>query len=168
MPVVERRPGYRSVVLAGSSAHLADSLRRHALFRKAEGVDFQRERLATPDGPIFCCSTGARGTQYPRRALVILSHGLGGNSRRPYIIRNGASPCAAARGFDVLAWNFRGCGGELNALSRYYHSLVRPTIYGLSSPAPTAVTSAPLPRVVGFQRWRQRDVALSGRGARAR
>jgi len=27
-----------------------------------------------------------------------------------------------AAGWDVLAWNFRGCGGEANRLLRFYHS----------------------------------------------
>jgi predicted alpha/beta-fold hydrolase len=27
-----------------------------------------------------------------------------------------------AAGWDVLAWNFRGCGGEANRLQRFYHS----------------------------------------------
>jgi len=32
-----------------------------------------------------------------------------------------------AQDLTVLAWNFRGCGGELNTTSRFYHAARRPT-----------------------------------------
>ncbi len=52
--------------------------------------------------------------------LVILSHGLEGSSNQTYIRGMGAEMQRA--GWDVLAWNFRGCSGEPNRLPRAYHS----------------------------------------------
>ncbi len=114
MPVVERSNYVPSFLLG--SAHLQTVW--PTLFRKVTGVDFQRERMATPDGD-FLLLDWLRGAT-PAPTLVILSHGLEGNSRRPYI--TGMARALHSRGFDVLAWNFRGCGGELNTKSRFYHS----------------------------------------------
>src|SRR5690606_14605620 len=52
--------------------------------------------------------------------LVIISHGLEGNSRRPYML--GMAREFIVRGFDVLSWNFRGCSDELNQTVIFYHS----------------------------------------------
>lgn len=52
--------------------------------------------------------------------LAILSHGLEGHSRRPYMI--GLTRALLAAGWDVLAWNFRSCGGVMNRQPRFYHS----------------------------------------------
>lgn len=51
--------------------------------------------------------------------LVILSHGLEGDSHRPYLA--GMAKHLAANGFDCLAWNYRSCGGEMNRQPRFYH-----------------------------------------------
>ncbi|MCR9250531.1 MAG: alpha/beta fold hydrolase [bacterium] len=52
--------------------------------------------------------------------LVIISHGLEGSSDRPYI--QGAVKICVDNGFDVIAWNYRGCSGEINKKARFYHS----------------------------------------------
>jgi len=54
------------------------------------------------------------------RRLAILSHGLEGHSRRPYIL--GLTRALMKEGWDVLAWNFRSCGGVMNRQPRFYHS----------------------------------------------
>lgn len=51
--------------------------------------------------------------------LLILSHGMEGDSRRKYIL--GMAGAFLAEGWDVLAWNYRGCGPEMNAKPRLYH-----------------------------------------------
>jgi predicted alpha/beta-fold hydrolase len=52
--------------------------------------------------------------------LVIISHGLEGNSQRPYML--GMAKLLVQQGYDVICWNFRACGEELNRQPRLYHS----------------------------------------------
>lgn len=51
---------------------------------------------------------------------VILSHGLEGNSERPYIL--GMAKIFFSAGWNVLAWNYRGCNGKINNSIKSYHS----------------------------------------------
>lgn len=88
------------------------------LCRRVENVGFVRERLSIPDGD-FLNLDWLRASSHGSR-LAILSHGLEGNSRRQYMA--GMARALHAQGFDVLAWNYRGCGGELNDRARFYHS----------------------------------------------
>lgn len=77
------------------------------------------ERLELPDGDFlelrWMLGQGSGG-----RPLALLSHGLEGSVDAIYI-RSMAWTLAAA-GWDVLAWNYRGCGGIENRLRRFYHS----------------------------------------------
>ncbi len=54
------------------------------------------------------------------RTLVVLLHGLGGDSKRPYIV--GPAKLFNDHGIDTVGINFRGCSGENNRLYRTYHS----------------------------------------------
>lgn len=51
--------------------------------------------------------------------VLILSHGLEGDMQRPYIL--GTAKIFYANGWDVISWNNRSCGGEMNRLPRLYH-----------------------------------------------
>ena len=79
-------------------------------------TDFVRERLELPDGDFLDLDWLRRGA----RRLAILAHGLEGSSTQTYI--RGMAATLADAGWDVLAWNFRGCSGEPNRLPRAYHS----------------------------------------------
>ncbi len=93
-----------------------------SLFRKVEGINYLRERIKTNDGDFLdvdlsnCKSLNHQLT----KSLIILSHGLEGDSSRQYI--TGMVKNFNAHGFDCLAWNFRSCSGELNQTKRFYHS----------------------------------------------
>jgi predicted alpha/beta-fold hydrolase len=52
--------------------------------------------------------------------VVILSHGLEGNSKRSYML--GMIKALNKNGWDGAAYNFRGCSGEPNRQLRSYHS----------------------------------------------
>ena len=51
---------------------------------------------------------------------VILSHGLEGNSEKPYIL--GMAKIFFSAGWNVIAWNYRGCNGIINNSIKSYHS----------------------------------------------
>ena len=87
-----------------------------ALLRRGGKIKFERERLELPDGDFLDLRWLRRG----RERLAILSHGLEGSADQAYI--RGMSAALADSGWDVLAWNFRGCGDEPNRLVRFYHS----------------------------------------------
>lgn len=76
----------------------------------------RHERLELADGDFVDLRWYRAG--HPR--LAVLSHGLEGSAEAVYIRSMTAALLAA--GWDVLAWNFRGCGGVDNRLPRSYHS----------------------------------------------
>ncbi len=86
------------------------------LFRNIKGVHYVRERIETPDSDFidldWSCIGGNRA--------VLISHGLEGHSRRSYVL--GMIKAFNKRGWDAIAFNFRGCSGEPNRLLRSYHS----------------------------------------------
>jgi uncharacterized protein len=89
-----------------------------ALFRKIRNVTYTRERILTEDDD-FLNLDWARSAGHSK-GLVILSHGLEGDSQRQYIL--GMVRALTRNGYDCLAWNYRSCGGEMNHQVRFYHS----------------------------------------------
>ncbi len=87
-----------------------------ALFRKVVIQKPVRERIETPDGDFLDLDWYRSGSE----RLIIISHGLEGNSTRPYVL--GMVREFVLKGFDVLAWNFRGCSEEMNRKVIFYHS----------------------------------------------
>ncbi|TDQ18531.1 hypothetical protein DFQ04_0333 [Algoriphagus boseongensis] len=87
-----------------------------ALFRKVDFQKPERERISTPDGDFLDLDW----YKNHKPKLVLISHGLEGNSSRPYIM--GMVREFVQNGFDALAWNYRGCGDELNNKPIFYHS----------------------------------------------
>ena len=85
-------------------------------------VSFVREQLELADGDFLLLdwAYASDNGKPSSRKLVILSHGLEGDSSRSYMR---AMAIAMNRcGRDVLARNFRGCGGPMNRLPTLYHS----------------------------------------------
>ncbi|MFC0263531.1 YheT family hydrolase [Fontibacter flavus] len=87
-----------------------------SLFRATPPLPFERERISTPDEDFLDLDWLRNGSE----SLVIISHGLEGNSQRPYM--KGMARQFFTNGFDVLNWNFRGCSEELNNRPIFYHS----------------------------------------------
>ena len=113
MPVIDV-PDYRAPFpwLGGHLQTLASGLSRGL------SMDYERERIYTPDGDFLDLDWLRLGSA--SRGLAIIAHGLEGHSRRPYVM--GMARAFHRRGYDVLAWNFRGCSGEPNRKLRFYHS----------------------------------------------
>ena len=86
------------------------------LFRVIKPPRYRRERLTTEDDDFLDLDWLQSG--YKR--LAVVSHGLEGDSTRHYVI--GMARAMAAHGWDVLAWNFRGCGGEINRQPKFTHN----------------------------------------------
>lgn len=113
-----------------------------AVRRRVPAVDWRRERIETPDGDFLDLDHGGPGA----KRVAILSHGLEGNANQPYM--RGMAQALMKRGWDVVAWNCRGCSGEMNRRLRFYHS-------GSSDDLGTV-----LGHVLGQGRWER--VALVG------
>jgi predicted alpha/beta-fold hydrolase len=74
------------------------------------------EVLELPDGDFLLlewltCGAGR---------LAVLGHGMEGSSRSVYV--RGLGQHLSQAGWDVLAWNLRGCGGVENRLPGWYHA----------------------------------------------
>ena len=89
-----------------------------SLFRTVEGVTYERERLELADGDFLDLDWMRTGKTHA--PVAIIAHGLEGSSERAYV--RGLVRAIHRRGWDVLAWNLRGCSGEPNRLLRTYHS----------------------------------------------
>lgn len=87
------------------------------LLRRVPVVTRRRERLELPDGDFLDLDWAIENAS---ERLVLLTHGLEGASSDTYI--QGMAWACLRAGWDVLAWNFRGCSGEPNRLLVSYHS----------------------------------------------
>ena len=88
-----------------------------SVFRKVKGIQYQRERIQTPDDDFLDLDWSVINQN---NKLVILSHGLEGDASRQYM--TGMVKIFNEAGYDCLAWNFRSCSGEMNLTTRFYHS----------------------------------------------
>tara|TARA_R110002111_G_scaffold103_7_gene1780 strand:+ start:23 stop:991 length:969 start_codon:yes stop_codon:yes gene_type:complete len=112
MPAVKISNYYRNQLLF--NGHLQTIY--PAIFRKKVDLPFERERIKTPDGDFLDLDWLKGGSN----SLVIISHGLEGNSQRPYM--TGMAKVFFDAGYDVLNWNFRGCSESMNTKPIFYHS----------------------------------------------
>jgi hypothetical protein len=79
-------------------------------------IAMESERLELEDGDFL----DMNWLRKDRDRVAILSHGLEGCAENGYI--RGMAGALDGADWDVLAWNFRGCGKEPNRLLRFYHS----------------------------------------------
>ena len=87
-----------------------------SLFRKVAAPNPARERITTSDGDFLDLDWYRKG----KSKLVIISHGLEGNSTRAYML--GMVNSFLKNDYDVLTWNFRSCSDEMNKQVIFYHS----------------------------------------------
>ncbi|HMP99056.1 MAG TPA: alpha/beta fold hydrolase [Cyclobacteriaceae bacterium] len=87
-----------------------------ALFRKVDLAAYKRERIELQDQDFLDLDWLVQSSE----KLVILCHGLEGNSTRHYI--KGMAKVFYEHDYDILALNYRGCSGESNRLNRFYNS----------------------------------------------
>ncbi len=87
-----------------------------SLFRKVRIYPYEHERISTQDDDFL----DLFWLKQKLKRLVIISHGLEGNAHRAYV--KGMARTFYENEFDVLAWNYRGCGEEMNRTLRFYHS----------------------------------------------
>ncbi len=111
MPVLTQSTFRRSPLLF--NGHLESIA--PALFRKITDVTYERERLTLTDGDFVDLDW----IDNHSKQLVLLSHGLEGNSTRQYVA--GMARFFSEKKWDVLAWNCRSCSGEMNRALRMYH-----------------------------------------------
>jgi len=86
-----------------------------AVFRTVGGISYTRERFTLSDGDFVDLDWVREGNNQ----LVILIHGLEGDSSRHYI--KGTGKVFQKAQFDLLAFNCRSCSGEINNALRLYN-----------------------------------------------
>jgi predicted alpha/beta-fold hydrolase len=113
MPILSS--SYTKVPLFYLNGHLETII--PSIWRKIEGVSYQREKIDTPDGDFLNLDWSRIGGE----RLLIVSHGLEGDSQRHYA--RALVKLFNKQGIDVLVWNNRSCGGEgeLNLQPVLYH-----------------------------------------------
>lgn len=101
-----------------------------SVFRKVKGIYYTRERLELSDGDFLDLDWNfSENIAFNQSAilkietlikktnkLAIFTHGFLGNSTRPYLL--GGVKAFKLVGYDALAWNHRGLGGENNRLEK--------------------------------------------------
>jgi predicted alpha/beta-fold hydrolase len=87
-----------------------------AVTRRVKIRPYDRERIETPDNDFLDLDWLKNNS----KKLVIISHGLEGNTSRAYM--KGMAKIFHSQGYNVLAWNYRGCSEEMNRQIRFYHS----------------------------------------------
>lgn len=90
-----------------------------AKLRVVPKISQTRERLQLDDGDFVDIDWSSSESGNSKKVLVIL-HGLDGNAQRPYVV--GLAHYFNNNGWDVAAFNFRGCSGEINKLYRSYNA----------------------------------------------
>ncbi|MFC5625038.1 YheT family hydrolase [Algoriphagus winogradskyi] len=112
-----------------------------SLFRKVTAPPPFKERINTSDGDFLDLDWYRQN----KSKLVIISHGLEGNSTRAYML--GMVNTFMGKGYDVLTWNFRSCSDEMNKQVIFYHS---GATYDLDLVVQHAITAYEEINLIGF------------------
>ncbi|MBL4623623.1 MAG: alpha/beta fold hydrolase [Flavobacteriales bacterium] len=111
MPLIES--SYKAPLLFGGG-HTSTILTK--LFRKVDGVSFNRKRISTPDNDFLDLDFSKKGNG----KIAVLVHGLEGSSESTYM--QGMAKELNNNEWDAVCFNMRGCSGEVNLLFSAYHS----------------------------------------------
>ena len=87
-----------------------------AVLRRTRLPEYTRERITTPDDDFLDLDWLL---QPKHDALVILSHGLEGNTQKGYI--RAMAKAFFEQHYSVLAWNNRSCSGEMSRTLKVNH-----------------------------------------------
>lgn len=87
-----------------------------SVMRRLDHGFYERERIETSDDDFLDIDWARAGND----RVAVLSHGLEGNSRRPYMV--GMAAMLNQHGWDAVAWNYRTCSEEMNRQLRMYHN----------------------------------------------
>jgi len=112
MPIIKNSPYNNKKPFYFLNSHFETMI--PSLFYKVKDVAYQRERLELDDGDFLDLDWLKCGSE----KVMILNHGMEGDSKRHYIKR--FSKFFHKKGWDILAWNYRSCSGELNRLAKFY------------------------------------------------
>lgn len=88
-----------------------------SVLRKAPRVTQEKERLELADGDFIDLEWCRQGNG---SRLVIFCHGLEANAGASYVQE--MADAFSQQNWDILAWSYRGCSGEMNRLPRSYYS----------------------------------------------
>jgi len=92
----------------------------YPLLIKPRALRYRRERWETPDGDFIDLDWNDAGAAGDAAPLLVLFHGLEGDSNSHYALS--LMHHLAAAGWRGVVPHFRGCSGEPNRLPRAYHS----------------------------------------------
>ena len=84
--------------------------------RRLPPIIYRRQRITTADGDFLDLDWSEIGAQ----RLAIITHGMEGHSRRPYML--GMVAAFNRAGWDAMAWNMRGCSEDPNRTPGFYHA----------------------------------------------
>ncbi len=87
-----------------------------ATLRHRPKIPYIRERLELADGDFVDLDWSVTDS----KKLLILTHGMEGSSQSKYILHTVSQ--ANAQGYSAVAWNMRGCSGDINRKLHFYHS----------------------------------------------
>lgn len=117
-------------------------------------VTFERERMELPDGDFLDLDRIDAGSD----RTVVISHGLEGSTRDACV--RGTAAVFREHGWNVIAWNYRGCSGEPNRLPRAYHSGDTADLAAV-----VARAASPVVALVGFSLGGNLTLKYLGEGA---